>query len=66
MNMLPEQQDTQSQEPQIHIDEAWIVSRLLSIIYFIEFQYGEEATAAMEQVANNLENSLRNSEGNVQ
>lgn len=66
MNMLPEQQDAQSQEPQIHIDEAWIVSRLLSIIYFIEFQYGEEATAAIEQVANNLENSLRNSEGNVQ
>lgn len=66
--MLPEEQNQQPQEPEqtIKIDEAWIVARLMAVLYFIEFQYGQEAVAAMEQVAANMEASLRNSEGNVQ
>lgn len=66
MNMLPEEQNTQNEEQQVSIDEAWIVARLMSVIYFIEFQYGQEAVTAMEQVASNIEASLRRSEGNVQ
>jgi len=66
--MLPEEQHTQEQatESTVQIDEAWIVSRLMAVMYFIEFQYGQEAVTAMEQVAGNLEASLRNAEGNVQ
>lgn len=66
MSMLPEEQGTQNEEQQVSIDEAWIVARLMAVIYFIEFQYGQEAVTAMEQVASNLEASLRRSEGNVQ
>ena len=65
--MLPEQQPQEEQQEQtMHIDEAWIVARLMAVIYFLEFQYGQEAVTAMEQIAANLETSLRNAEGNVQ
>ena len=64
--MLPEQQPQEEQQEQtMHIDEAWIVARLMAVIYFLEFQYGQEAVTAMEQIAANLETSLRNAEGNV-
>jgi hypothetical protein len=50
----------------VTIDEAWIVARLVAIMYFIEFQYGNEASTVIEQVAKQMEANLRNSEGNVQ
>lgn len=50
----------------VTIDEAWIVARLVAIMYFIEFQYGNEASTVIEQVAKQMEVNLRNSEGNVQ
>ena len=63
--MLPEEQP-QNTEQTVQIDEAWIVARLMAVMYFIEFQYGQEAITAMEQVAANVEASLRGAEGNVQ
>ncbi|NBO54288.1 MAG: hypothetical protein EBU84_06795 [Actinobacteria bacterium] len=50
----------------VTIDEAWIVARLVAIMYFIEFQYGNEASTVIEQVAKQMEENLRRSEGNVQ
>jgi|688.fasta_scaffold12453_21 hypothetical protein len=50
----------------VTIDEAWIVARLLAVMYFIEFQYGNEASTVIEQVAKQMEENLRRSEGNVQ
>jgi hypothetical protein len=47
------------------IDEAWIVARLVAVLYFIEFQYGNEASTVIEQVAKQMEANLRTSEGNV-
>jgi hypothetical protein len=70
MTMLPEQQpqtnEEQNDSTTVQIDEAWIVARIIAILYFIEFQYGEEAVTAMEQVAANMEASFRGAEGNVQ
>lgn len=50
----------------VTIDEAWIVARLVAVMYFIEFQYGNEASTVIEQVAKQMEATLRVSEGNVQ
>lgn len=50
----------------VTIDEAWIVARLVALMYFIEFQYGNEASTVIEQVAKRMEATLRVSEGNVQ
>lgn len=50
----------------VTIDEAWIVARLIAVMYFIEFQYGNEATTVIEQVAKQMEANLRTAEGNVQ
>lgn len=50
----------------VTIDEAWIVARLVAIMYFIEFQYGNEASTVIEQVAKQMEENLCRSEGNVQ
>lgn len=65
--MLPEEISTpeETTEIPINVDEIWILARLMAVLYFIEFQYGEEATTAMEQVAQNIEASLRDAEGNV-
>lgn len=65
--MLPEEISTpeETTEVPINVDEIWILARLMAVLYFIEFQYGEEATTAMEQVAQNIEASLRDAEGNV-
>lgn len=67
MNMLPEEQDNiTNEDQQVVMDAPWFASRLVAILYFIEFQYGVEATAAIENIANQMEVTLRNSEGNVQ
>jgi hypothetical protein len=47
------------------VDEAWIVARLVAVLYFIEFQYGNEASTVIEQVAQQMEATLRNAEGNA-
>lgn len=46
------------EEPQ-ELDLVWIVSRLTAVLYFIEFTYGEEAMAAMENIALDIERSIR-------
>lgn len=67
MNMLPEEQNNiTDEEQQVVMDAPWFASRLVAILYFIEFQYGAEATTAIENIANQMEVTLRNSEGNVQ
>lgn len=67
MNMLPEEQDNiTNEDQQVVMDAPWFASRLVAILYFIEFQYGVEATAAIENIANQMEATLRNAEGNVQ
>lgn len=63
--MLPEEQNN-IDDQKVVLDAPWFASRLMAVMYFIEFQYGQEAVTAMEQVADNLEASLRNAEGNVQ
>lgn len=67
MNMLPEEQNNiTNEDQQVVMDAPWFASRLVAILYFIEFQYGVEATAAIENIANQMEITLRNAEGNVQ
>lgn len=67
--MLPENQDNITKEHDdlpVILDEIWVVARMVALMYFIEFQYGVEATTAIEQMASSMETTLRNSEGNVQ
>lgn len=66
MNMVPEQDNITNDDQQVVLDAPWFASRLMALMYFIEFQHGAEATAAIENIANQMEISLRNSEGNVQ
>jgi hypothetical protein len=46
-------------EEQQEVDAVWIVSRLTAILYFIEFTYGEESMVAIENIANDIERSIR-------
>ena len=46
-------------EEQQEVDVVWIVSRLTAILYFIEFTYGEESMVAIENIANDIERSIR-------
>lgn len=69
MSMLPENQDNTTKEHDdlpVVLDEIWVVARMVALMYFIEFQYGVEASTAIEQMAGQMEVTLRNSEGNVQ
>jgi hypothetical protein len=47
------------QEEQQEVDVVWVVSRLTAILYFIEFTYGEESMVAIENIANDIERSIR-------
>ena len=46
-------------EEQQEVDAVWIVSRLTAILYFIEFTYGEESMVAIENIAADIERSIR-------
>jgi hypothetical protein len=45
------------------IDLAWIFGRLVSIMYFIEYQHGAEAGAVIEQIGRDVEYKIRNGVG---
>jgi hypothetical protein len=47
------------QEEQQEVDVVWVVSRLTAILYFIEFTYGEESMVAIENIAADIERSIR-------
>lgn len=67
--MLPENQDNITKEHDdlpVVLDEIWVVARMIALMYFVEFQYGTEASTAIEQMASSMETTLRNAEGNVQ
>lgn len=67
--MLPENQENitqQTDDTPVVLDDVWVIARLISLMYFVEFQYGVEATAAIDQMASQMETKLRDSEGNVQ
>jgi hypothetical protein len=49
-------------EEQQEVDVVWIVSRLTAILYFIEFTYGEESMVAIENIAADIERSIRGTE----
>jgi hypothetical protein len=49
-------------EEQQEVDVVWIVSRLTAILYFIEFTYGEESMVAIENIAGDIERSIRGTE----
>jgi len=49
-------------EEQQEVDAVWIVSRLTAILYFIEFTYGEESMVAIENIAADIERSIRGTE----
>jgi hypothetical protein len=49
-------------EEQEEVDVVWIVSRLTAILYFIEFTYGEESIVAIENIAADIERSIRGTE----
>ena len=51
----------EQEEPQ-ELDLVWIVSRLTAIMYFIEFTHGEEAMVAIENIALDIERSIRGAE----
>jgi hypothetical protein len=46
-----------------NIDLAWIFGRLVSIMYFIEYQFGNEAGTIIEQIGSDVENRVRNGIG---
>ena len=50
------------QEEQQEVDVVWVVSRLTAILYFIEFTYGEESMVAIENIAADIERSIRGTE----
>lgn len=50
------------QEEQQEVDVVWVVSRLTAILYFIEFTYGEESMVAIENIAADIERSIRGSD----
>jgi hypothetical protein len=45
------------------IDLAWIFGRLVSIMYFIEYQFGNEAGTIIEQIGSSVEHQVRNGTG---
>lgn len=57
-------EDSDGQE--IVIDAPWIASQVMAILYFIEFQFGEESTKALEQIAKEIETKMRQSETDAQ
>jgi hypothetical protein len=59
MNMSNEPAKIEPQEEQQEVDVVWVVSRLTAILYFIEFTYGEESMVAIENIANDIERSIR-------
>lgn len=58
----PEQVNETVDETEI-IDPEWLLSRIVAILYFIDFQFGNEATTVIEQVAKQIEANVRNGEG---
>jgi len=54
-------QEPQTEEAPLVIDAPWLASQVMAILYFIEFNYGEESAQALEETARSIEGHMRSS-----
>ena len=59
-DITPQEPQTEQEAPMV-IDAPWLASQVMAILYFIEFNYGEESAQALEETALSIEGQMRSS-----
>jgi hypothetical protein len=59
-DITPQEPQTEQEAPMV-IDAPWLASQVMAILYFIEFNYGEESAKALEETALSIEGQMRSS-----
>ncbi len=59
-NEVTPQEEEPTEAPMV-IDAPWLASQVIAILYFIEFNYGEESAKALEETALSIEGQMRSS-----